>query len=240
MGPIGVAKQLLPFLPGHPVTGLGGPQAIGPISEAPYGSASILTISYVYIALMGGAGLTRPRRWRSSTPTTWPKNWPVITRNFTRVKNGRVAHEFIIDCRPFLASANITPEDIAKRLMDYGYHAPTMSWPVTGTLMIEPTESESKAELDRFCDALIKIRAEIKDIETGKADRADNPLKHAPHPAAVVMADKWEHKYSREQAAYPAKWLRDYKFWPHVGRIDNPYGDRNLVCSCPPMDTDQT
>jgi glycine dehydrogenase len=235
MGPIGVAPQLVPFLPGHPVTGLGGSQAIGPISEAPYGSASILTISWVYIALMGGAGLTRATQVAILNANYMAKKLAGHYDELFTGQNGRVAHEFIIDCRPFLASANITPEDIAKRLMDYGYHAPTMSWPVTGTLMIEPTESESKAELDRFCDALISIRQEIRDIETGKADRVDNPLKNAPHPATVVMKDDWKHKYTREQAAYPAPWLKDYKFWPHVARIDNPYGDRNLVCTCPPM-----
>jgi glycine dehydrogenase len=235
MGPIGVAPQLVPFLPGHPVTGLGGPQAIGPISEAPYGSASILTISWVYIALMGGAGLTRATQVAILNANYMANRLAGHYDELFTGQNGRVAHEFIIDCRPFLASANITPEDIAKRLMDYGYHAPTMSWPVTGTLMIEPTESESKAELDRFCDALISIRQEIRDIETGKADRVDNALKNAPHPATVVMKTDWPHKYTREQAAYPAPWLKDYKFWPHVARIDNPYGDRNLVCTCPPM-----
>ncbi len=235
MGPIGVASQLVPFLPGHPVTGLGGPQAIGPISEAPYGSASILTISWVYIALMGGAGLTRATQVAILNANYMAKKLAGHYEELFTGQNGRVAHEFIIDCRPFQASANITPEDIAKRLMDYGYHAPTMSWPVTGTLMIEPTESESKAELDRFCDALISIRQEIRDIEEGRADRVDNPLKNAPHPATAVMKDDWKHKYSREQAAYPAPWLKDYKFWPHVARIDNPYGDRHLVCTCLPM-----
>jgi glycine dehydrogenase len=235
MGPIGVAPQLVPFLPGHPVTGLGGPQAIGPISEAPYGSASILTISWVYIALMGGAGLTRATQVAILNANYMAKKLAGHYEELFTGQNGRVAHEFIIDCRPFQASANITPEDIAKRLMDYGYHAPTMSWPVTGTLMIEPTESESKAELDRFCDALISIRQEIRDIEEGRADRIDNVLKNAPHPATAVMKDDWKHKYSREQAAYPAPWLKDYKFWPHVARIDNPYGDRHLVCTCLPM-----
>jgi glycine dehydrogenase len=235
MGPIGVAPQLVPFLPGHPVTGLGGPRAIGPIAEAPYGSASILTISYVYIALMGGTGLTRATQVAILNANYMAKRLAGHYDELFTGQNGRVAHEFIIDCRPFQASANITPEDIAKRLMDYGFHAPTMSWPVTGTLMIEPTESESKAELDRFCDALISIREEIRAIEQGKADKQDNALKHAPHTAVAVTADTWPHKYSRSQAAFPAAWLKHYKFWPHVGRIDNPFGDRNLVCSCPPM-----
>ena len=237
MGPIGVAPQLVPFLPGHPVTGLGGPQAIGPISEAPYGSASILTISWVYIALMGGAGLTRATQVAILNANYMADRLKGHFDVLYTGANGRVAHEFILDCRPFQTSANVTVEDIAKRLIDYGFHAPTMSWPVTGTLMVEPTESESKAELDRFCDALISIRGEIRDIEAGTLDRADNPLKHAPHPASVVTADKWDHKYGRERAAYPAAWLRDAKFWPFVGRIDNPYGDRNLVCTCAPMES---
>jgi glycine dehydrogenase len=240
MGPIGVAKQLAPFLPGHPVTGLGGPQAIGPISEAPYGSASILTISWVYIALMGGAGLTRATQVAILNANYMAEKLKGHYIVLFTGQTGRVAHEFILDCRPFQASANVTVEDIAKRLIDYGFHAPTMSWPVTGTLMIEPTESESKAELDRFCDALILIRQEITDIETGKLDRADNPLKYAPHPASVVTSDHWPHKYGRQQAAFPAEYVKDNKFWPFVGRIDNPYGDRNLVCTCPPMTTDQT
>jgi glycine dehydrogenase len=149
--------------------------------------------------------------------------------------NGRCAHEFILDCRNFQNTAGITVEDIAKRLMDYGFHAPTMSWPVPGTLMIEPTESESKSELDRFCDALILIRKEIAEIESNNSARTDNPLKGAPHTAQALLSDTWQKKYSRHQAAYPAPWLKDYKFWPAVGRIDNPYGDRNLICSCPPM-----
>jgi glycine dehydrogenase len=148
---------------------------------------------------------------------------------------GLVAHEFVLDCRPLDESAGVKVDDIAKRLMDYGFHAPTMSWPVPGTLMIEPTESESKSELDRFCDALISIRQEAGAIEQGKADRADNVLKNAPHTAAALCADEWKHRYSRRQAAYPAAWLSDFKFWPPVGRIDNPYGDRNLFCACPPI-----
>jgi glycine dehydrogenase len=152
-------------------------------------------------------------------------------------RNGRVAHEFILDLRPFKASAGIEAEDVAKRLMDYGFHAPTMSWPVAGTLMVEPTESESKAELDRFCDALLAIREEIRAIEEGRADRHDNALKHAPHTAHAVTTDAWDHAYSREQAAWPAPWLREGKFWPAVGRVDNAYGDRNLMCQCPPLES---
>jgi glycine dehydrogenase len=150
---------------------------------------------------------------------------------------GRVAQEFVMDVRPFDDSAGVKAEDIAKRLMDYGFHAPTMSWPVPGTLMIEPTESESKAELDRFCEAMLRIREEIRAIETGKDDRTDNPIKNAPHPAGAVVIDAWNHRYAREQAAYPAPWLKEFKFWPAVARIDNPYGDRNLVCACPPVDS---
>ena len=156
-----------------------------------------------------------------------------------RVMNGRCAHEFIMDCRQFEETAGINVEDIAKRLMEYGFHAPTMSWPVPGTLMFEPTESESKAELDRLCDAMISIREEIRAIEEGRADKTDNPLKHAPHTAQAVTADNWPHKYTREQAAYPAPWTRIHKYWPTVSRIDNPYGDRNLMCTCPPVENYQ-
>jgi glycine dehydrogenase len=252
MGPIGVAKHLAPFLPGDPVgksesrnpksesnpkSEIQNPKSsAGPVSAAPYGSPSILTIPWMYIRMMGGAGLTRATEVAILNANYMARrlesHYPVLYRG----KNGRCAHEFILDCRPFEQSAGVKVEDIAKRLMDYGFHAPTMSFPVPGTLMIEPTESESKAELDRFCDAMIQIRQEIRDIEEGRADRADNPLKHAPHTIAAVSSDAWNHKYPREQAAFPAKWLRDAKFWPAVGRIDNPWGDRNLFCLCPPID----
>ncbi|MBV8780985.1 MAG: aminomethyl-transferring glycine dehydrogenase [Phycisphaerae bacterium] len=239
MGPIGVAKQLKPFLPGHPVIGMGGDQAIGPIAEAPYGSASILTISYVYIALMGAAGLRRATEVAILNANYMAKklepHYPILFKG----KDGRVAHEFVMDVRPFDESAGVKVDDVAKRLIDYGFHAPTMSWPVPGTLMIEPTESESLAELDRFCDAMIAIREEIRAIEEGRADRTDNVLKGAPHTAAVVISDQWSRNYPREQAAYPAAHLRDFKFWPSVGRVDNPFGDRNLVCTCPPMSADE-
>jgi len=241
MGPIGVAKHLAPFLPGHPVVNPRGDgdssRAIGPVSAAPWGSASILAISWVYIALMGANGLKRATQVAMLAANYMAE---VLKPHYGIVykgKTGRVAHEFILECRPFEKSAGIKVDDIAKRLMDYGFHAPTMSFPVPGTLMIEPTESEPKAELDRFCQAMIKIREEIAAIEQGKADKADNPLKHAPHTIAMVSADTWNHAYSREQAAFPAKWLRDHKFWPTVARIDNPYGDRNLVCVCPPVDS---
>jgi len=237
MGPIGVAKHLTPFLPSHPVVrpGSAGQHAIGPVSAAPYGSPAILTISYVYIALMGAEGLRRATQVAILNANYMAKLLEKHYKVLFTGQNGRVAHEFIIDLKPLQASAGITSEDVAKRLMDYGFHAPTMSWPVAGTLMIEPTESEPKAELDRFCEAMIAIREEARAIEEGRMDKLDNPLKNAPHTAAVVMADGWNRKYSREQAAFPLPWVRDHKFWPHVGRIDNPYGDRNLVCTCPPL-----
>ncbi|HEV7349452.1 aminomethyl-transferring glycine dehydrogenase [Telluribacter sp.] len=235
MGPIGVAEHLVPFLPGHAVVKIGGEQAISAVSAAPFGSASILTISYAYIAMMGSDGLTNATRMA------------ILNANYikSRLKghyvelyagaNGRCAHEFIVDCRPFKA-AGVEAEDIAKRLMDYGYHAPTLSFPVAGTLMIEPTESESKAELDRFCDTLIAIRNEIREIEEGTADKASNVLKNAPHTARVVLDDNWNRPYSREKAAFPLSHLRFNKFWPSVSRVDSAYGDRNLICSCVPIE----
>jgi glycine dehydrogenase len=229
MGPIAVAKHLENFLPGH------GPESIGPISAAPFGSAGILPISYVYIALMGDAGLKRATEFAILNANYMAKrlaaDYPILFQG----KNGRCAHEFIIDCKAFEHSAGIKVEDIAKRLMDYGFHSPTMSWPEVGTLMIEPTESESKSELDRLCDALIAIRQEIREIEEGKADRNDNVLKNAPHTAQAIASDDWKHPYFREKAAFPTASTRSFKFWPYVGRIDNPFGDRNLFCSCPPM-----
>ena len=237
MGPIGVRKHLAPFLPGHPVIAPAGSadSAIGPISAAPYGSPSILTISWVYIALMGSEGLRRATQVAILSANYMAKRLSGHYDVLFKGQNGLCAHEFIIDCRPFDKSAGIKPDDIAKRLIDYGFHAPTMSFPVAGTLMIEPTESEPKGELDRFCDAMIGIRNEIAEIEAGKADRTDNVLKNAPHTMAHLCADTWAHAYPREKAAFPAPWLRDSKFWPFVGRVDNPYGDRNLVCTCPPM-----
>jgi glycine dehydrogenase len=236
MGPIAVNRQLAPFLPGHPVVKTGGESAVGPVSAAPYGSASIALISWAYIAMMGSEGLARATKMAILNANYMAKRlegtYPVL---YTGI-NSRVAHEFILDLRAFKESAGIEAEDVAKRLMDYGFHAPTVSFPVAGTLMIEPTESEPKAELDRFCDALIAIREEIREVETGKADRTKNVLKNAPHTAAVVTADSWEMPYSREKAAYPAPWIRARKFWPAVGRVNNPYGDRNLVCSCPPVE----
>jgi glycine dehydrogenase len=236
MGPIGVAKHLAPFLPGHPQSGAHKQlTAVGPVSAAPYGSPSILVISWMYIAMMGASGLTRATQVAMLSANYMAKrletHYPIVYRG----KNGRVAHEFIIDCRPFEKSAGVKIDDIAKRLIDYGFHAPTMSFPVPGTLMIEPTESEPKAEIDRLCDALIQIREEVRQIEEGRMDRADNALKNAPHTVYVLTKDEWKHPYTREQAAFPLPWVRDHKFWPAVGRVDNPYGDRNLVCVCPPM-----
>ena len=236
MGPIGVAKQLAPFLPGNPVVNPGGPQSVGAVSAAPWGSASILPISMMYIDMMGGEGLAYATKVAilnaNYVAARLDPHYPVLYRG----ANGRVAHECIVDPRGLKASAGIEVEDITKRLMDYGFHAPTVSFPVAGTLMIEPTESESKHEIDRFCDALIAIRDEVRAIERGTADRDDNPLKHAPHTMRAVVSDAWSHKYGREEAAFPAPWTRERKFWPTVGRIESAYGDRHLVCSCLPTD----
>lgn len=237
MGPICVAAHLAPFLPGHPVVdGVGGDQAIGPVSAAPWGSASILLISWAYMALLGPDGCRKSSQMAilnaNYMATRLQEHFDVLYRG----DNGRVAHEFILDLTPFRKSAGITEEDVAKRFMDYGFHAPTMSFPVAGTIMVEPTESESKTELDRFCDALISIRAEIQQIEMGLMDRDDNPLKNAPHTAASVTTEEWAHPYGRTQAAFPAPWTREHKFWPHVRRVDNAHGDRNLVCACPPIE----
>ncbi|MEM7756438.1 MAG: aminomethyl-transferring glycine dehydrogenase [Planctomycetota bacterium] len=240
MGPIGVNEKLAPFLPGHPVTGVlfrggAGGEPIGAVSAAAYGSASILTISWMYIAMMGSRGLTKATEVAILNANYMAERLSGAYDVLFRGEQGRVAHEFIIDCRPFDKSAGVKIDDIAKRLIDYGFHAPTMSWPVPGTLMIEPTESESKVELDRFCDALLSIREEIAAVERGEADREVNVLKGAPHTMDAVTADDWDRPYTREQAAWPAPWLRSGKFWASVARVDNPYGDRNLVCSCPPM-----
>ncbi len=233
VGPIGVAAHLVPFLPGHPVVPCGGEQAIGPVSAAPFGSPGVLPISWAYIALLGADGLRRATEVAILNANYMAKR---LSEHFSVLytgAQGTVAHEFILDLRPFEKTAGISGEDVAKRLMDYGFHAPTMSFPVAGTLMIEPTESESRAELDRLCDSLIAIREEIRAVEQGTLDREDNPLRNAPHPAAVVAADDWPHAYPRELAAYPAPWTRDHKFWPHVSRVDNGYGDRNLITCCP-------
>ncbi|HEV7379211.1 MAG TPA: aminomethyl-transferring glycine dehydrogenase [Dyadobacter sp.] len=239
VGPIGVAEHLMPFLPGHVNFSI-QPEHLpageaGAVSAAPYGSASILTISHAYIAMMGGDGLTNATKYA------------ILNANYVKERlnghydvlytgtNGRCAHEMILDCRPFKA-AGVEAEDIAKRLMDYGFHAPTLSFPVAGTLMIEPTESESKAELDRFCDTMISIRNEIREVEEGTADRVDNVLKNAPHTSRVVMSEDWSRSYSREKAVFPLPHLRFNKFWPSVSRVDSAYGDRNLICSCIPVE----
>jgi glycine dehydrogenase len=235
MGPICVARHLQPFLPGHPVVATGGDKAIGAVSAAPWGSASILTISYAYIAMMGSPGLRRATQVAIAAANYVKQrlqdHYPLLYAG----QNGLCAHECIVDVRQLKASAGIEVADVAKRLMDYGFHAPTISFPVPGTMMIEPTESESQPELDRFCDALIAIRGEIREIEQGRADKQDNLLKNAPHTAAMVTAAEWTHAYSRERAAFPAAWTREHKFWPSVARVNDVHGDRNLICACPPV-----
>ncbi|WP_370567055.1 aminomethyl-transferring glycine dehydrogenase [Dolichospermum sp. LEGE 00240] len=245
MGPIGVASHLVPFLPGHfvttiqennPKSKIQNPKFTGAVSAAPWGSASILVISWMYIIMMGADGLTEATKIAILNANYMAKKlesyYPVLYQG----KNGLVAHECILDLRSLKKSAQIEIDDVAKRLMDYGFHAPTVSWPVAGTIMVEPTESESKQELDRFCDALIAIREEVAAIESGKMDIHDNLLKNAPHTAESLIIGEWNHPYSREQAAYPASWNKEYKFWPSVGRIDAAFGDRNFVCSCLPME----
>ncbi len=235
MGPICVAEHLALFLPGHPTMEAESSESMGPVSAAAWGSASILPISYAYIAMMGAGGLRRATELAILNANYMAKRLEDHFDVLFRGPNGRVAHEFVLDLRPFKVHG-IDVEDVAKRLMDYGFHAPTMSWPVPGTLMIEPTESEPVAELDRFCDAMIAIRGEIDRVGAGTWPRDDNPLKNAPHTAATVTGDRWEHPYSRELAAFPAAWTRDHKFWPAVGRVDNAYGDRNLICTCPSVE----
>jgi glycine dehydrogenase len=232
MGPICCAKHLTPFLPNHPVVDLGRTKGVGPISAAPWGSASILPISWMYLAMMGGDGLTRATETAILLANYVAKRLENDYPVYYKGASGFVAHECILNLAALKAEAGIEVEDVAKRLMDYGFHAPTVSWPVAGTLMVEPTESESKAELDRYCDALAMIREEVRKIARGELDKANNPLKLSPHTAQVVTSDTWERPYSRELAAFPAPWTRESKFWPAVGRIDGVYGDRNLFCSC--------
>lgn len=237
VGPIGVASHLVPFLPGHALVENGSKRGSNSVTSSPWGSASITTISWIYIAMLGGEGLTYATKMAILNANYIAKRlesyFPVLYRG----NKNLVAHECIIDVRRFKATAKIEVDDIAKRLIDFGFHAPTMSWPVPGTLMIEPTESESKEELDKFCDAMIAIHKEIVDIENKKLDEMDNPLKNSPHTAKMVMSDKWDHLYSRELAAYPLPYLKEHKYWPVVGRVDNVYGDRNLVCACLPIDS---
>ncbi len=236
MGPIAVAPHLVPFLPGHPLCKTERPTAIGPVSSAPWGSASILLISWAYMRMMGGDGLTLATSMAILNANYMAQRLEAYYPVLYRGTSGRVAHEFIIDLRPLKESAGVEAEDVAKRLMDYGFHAPTVSFPVAGTLMIEPTESESKEELDRFCDAMIAIRAEIREIESGAVGKSNNLLKNAPHTAAIVAGDSWDHPYSREKAAFPTDRTKERKFWPSVGRVNNAFGDRNLVCTCPPVE----
>ncbi len=237
MGPIGVAAHLAPFLPAHPVVKTGGEQGIHSVSAAPYGSALILLVSYGYIKLMGGSGLTRATKIAilnaNYIKEMLKDHYPTLYAG----KNGRCAHEMILNCMEFKRDAGIEVADIAKRLMDFGFHAPTTSFPVVDTLMVEPTESESKMELDRFCDAMIAIRGEIDEIIAGRADRKENVIKRSPHTAHAVTSSGWNRRYTREQAAFPLPWVREGKFWPSVARIDNVYGDKNLVCTCPPVES---
>jgi glycine dehydrogenase len=236
MGPIGVKAHLAPHLPNHPLVKVGGSDSCGAVSAAPYGSASILPIPYLYIQMMGGEGLKRATESAILSANYVAKklapHYPVLYTG----KHGFVAHECILDLRPLKETSGVEVEDVAKRLMDYGFHAPTVSFPVPGTMMIEPTESEAKAELDRFIEAMVKIREEIREIESGKMDRKNNLLKNAPHTAEMIAADAWDHAYSRNRAVYPADWIREGKFWPSVARVDNVYGERNLVCACPPIE----
>ena len=237
MGPICVTDELAPYLPGHPLVDVGGDAAIPPVSAAPWGSASILLISWAYIAMLGRDGV------RAATEAAvLNANYmaSLLSEHFDvlyRGEHGRVAHEFILDLRPLRRGTGVTDEDVAKRLMDYGFHAPTMSFPVAGTIMIEPTESESKRELDRLVHALVSIRAEIRRIAEGTLDAKDNPLKNAPHTAEMVTDDAWDHAYTRREAAWPAPSTREWKFWPPVRRVNNAYGDRNLICACPPIES---
>jgi glycine dehydrogenase len=236
MGPICVAQHLAPYLPGHSVVKLGGEKSIHAVSSAPWGSANILLISYAYMKMLGGEGLTEVTKYAilnaNYLKSALEKHFPVLYQG----ANGRVGHEFILNMKQFKESSGVDVEDISKRLMDYGFHAPTVSFPVHDTLMIEPTESEPKSELDRFIQAMISIRQELQDIADGKLDRVDNPLKHAPHTTAVIAESEWKHAYSREQAVFPVASLKHNKVWPSVGRINNTYGDRNIICTCPPIE----
>jgi glycine dehydrogenase len=236
VGPVCTAEHLTPFLPGHPVVKTGGDKSIPAIAAAPCGSALILLISWAYIKLLGPDGLTKASKTAllnaNYVADQLSDHYDIVFRG----PNDRVAHEFILDLRPFRKELDINEQDVAKRLMDYGFHAPTMSWPVVGTLMVEPTESESKAELDRLCAAFKSIRSEIEAVENGTFDVEESTLKQAPHTAELVAADEWDQAYSRETAAYPTEWVREDKFWPSVRRVNDAYGDRNLFCSCPPSD----
>jgi len=235
MGPIGVVKHLAPFLPTHPIVKTGGEQGMGPVAAAPWSSASILPISWMYLKMMGESGLRHATEMAILNANYMAKRLDGHYNILYTGRNGTCAHEFIIDLRMFKSSAGIVEEDIAKRLQDYNLHSPTMSWPVVGTIMVEPTESEPMFEMDRFCDAMIAIRAEIAEIEAGVADKTNNLLKNAPHTADMAIDTNWDRPYTREQAVYPLPYLKASKFWPQTGRLDNVFGDRNVVCSCPPL-----
>jgi glycine dehydrogenase len=242
VGTIGVAKQLAPYLPGHSVVPVGGEgdgvveKDHSAIAAAPFGSAGILPISWMYIHMLGEPGLKMATQNAILNANYMAKRLEDAYKILYRGKNGQCAHEFIVDLREIKDQSDIQESDVAKRLMDFGFHSPTMSWPVPGTIMVEPTESESKAELDRFCDAMLAIREEIDDVLDGKVAHADSPLHHAPHTHDVISSSNWDRVYSREVGAYPLPWVAANKFWPSVGRIDDTYGDRNLVCTCPPME----
>jgi glycine dehydrogenase len=237
MGPIGVAKHLAPFLPGHSVVPIGGTQPISAVSAAPWGSALILLISYGYIKMLGAEGVKKCTEYAILNANYLKSRLQGPYNILYSGKHNTVAHEMILDCRDFKKNSGVEAGDIAKRLMDYGYHAPTVSFPVAGTLMVEPTESESKAELDKFVDAMLSIRNEIFEIEQGKADLTDNVLHNAPHTAKMVISDKWSHPYAREKAAFPLPFVSESKVWPSVGRVDNAVGDRNLICTCPSIES---
>ena len=236
MGPIVCKDHLTPFLPRHVKQVSKNNKKISAVSAAPFGSSNILPISWAYISMMGSEGLKKATQVAILNANYLAKKledyYPILYSG----ENGFYAHEFIIDIRPIKKISNINEEDIAKRLMDYGFHAPTMSWPVPGTMMIEPTESESKSELDRFCEAMIAIRKEIEDVISKKLDPEDNPLINAPHTAEYTLNDNWNHSYSREKSCFPLNWQKQNKYWPPVGRVDNAFGDRNLVCTCPPIE----
>jgi glycine dehydrogenase len=236
MGPIGVVEKLVPFLPSHTIVNTSGDKGITAVSAAPYGSALILLISYGYIKMLGADGLKQATELAILNANYMKELLSPSYKILYTGKNGRCAHEMILDCSDFKLSSGVEVGDIAKRLMDYGFHAPTVSFPVHDTLMIEPTESESKGELDRFCEAMISIRKEIQEIQDGKFDKAENVIKNAPHTCKLVVADNWTKPYSRQKAAYPINWVRDNKFWPSVAKVDSAYGDRNLVCSCAPIE----
>lgn len=236
MGPICCNDALAPYLPNHPVVAVGGEKGTGPVSAGPWGSPSILPISWAYIRLLGPGGLRRATEGAilnaNYLASKLEEHYPILYHG----ERGRVAHEFILDLRPVRKTSGVTDEDVAKRLMDFGFHSPTQSFPVAGTLMVEPTESESKYELDRFCAAMATIRQEIAEVGKGIADPEDNLLKNAPHTAGMLAGDPWAHPYSRDRAVFPAPWTRESKFWPPVRRVNNAYGDRNLVCACPPLE----